>query len=77
MADTKLTFANPDTAAKFEALVSKDRTITIPGKFSGKLSKVPPDVAQLMVDMQDNQLKVKGAAPKPLPGPGGPTGDPK
>lgn len=57
----KLKFTNADTAAKYEAAVSRDRTIHIPGRYSGKLSAIPPDVAQALIDMEDNQVKAKGA----------------
>lgn len=59
MADAMKFFSNPETEAKFEAPLGVDKTISIPGKYMGKLSNIPPDVAQAMVDMEDNQVKLR------------------
>ncbi|NNV57381.1 hypothetical protein [Limnovirga soli] len=62
-------FNNNLVAAKYEAVFDKDKNITLPGKFSGKLSNITPEVAELLIQTGDNQIKLKAApAPKPEPG---------
>jgi hypothetical protein len=55
-------FSNADTANAYEATLGRDKVVHIPGKYSGKLSAIPPDIAEAMVAMGDNQVRRKGAA---------------
>lgn len=52
-------FTDPATAEKYEPVFGVDKTITIPGKYSGPLSKISPDIAALLIEMGDNQVKEK------------------
>ncbi|MBV9989371.1 MAG: hypothetical protein JO301_16955 [Chitinophagaceae bacterium] len=54
-------FKNPETEAKYESVFMKDKDITIPGQYSGKLSAISPEIAQKLIDMEDNQVKAKAA----------------
>lgn len=77
MADTKF-FSNAETEAKFESVFGVDKRITLPGKYSGMLSNIPPDIAQALIDMKDNQVKAKTTTPVKTVTPAGPAGgDPK
>lgn len=59
-------FNNKLVAAKYEAVFAKDKTIHIPGMFSGKISNITPEVAERLLAGGDNQIKLKPApAPKP------------
>lgn len=61
-------FNNKLVAAKYEAVFAKDKTIHIPGMFSGKLSNITPEVAERLVAGGDNQIKLKAPpAPKADP----------
>lgn len=53
----KLTFKNPDTAARFESLVEADRMVHKAGVYSGLLSGIHPGMAAAMVREGSNLLK--------------------
>lgn len=63
MAEKKPFFTNPDTESRFEAPMGVDKTINVPGKYSGLLSEITPDVAEALIKMEDNQVS---ARKKPL-----------
>jgi hypothetical protein len=54
-------FKDQQTAEKFESVFGVDKHITIPGKYSGKLSDISPEIAKSLIDMGDNQVKAKGS----------------
>lgn len=73
MATETVKFSNPDTAKKFECLLTKDVSIRVlqaknkegkPAPYSGKVSAITPEVAAQMVAEGVNYV-VEKAAEKP------------
>lgn len=60
---------NPDVAAKYEAAFDKDRNVTLQGTYSGPLSNITLEAADLLVKQESNLLVAKGskAAAPPAP----------
>jgi hypothetical protein len=64
-----LQLKNADVAAKYEAAFDTDQTIHLPGVYSGPLSTVIPEAADMLVKQQSNLLLLKGSktAAPPVP----------
>lgn len=52
-------FKNADVNEKYVSTFGVDTTIHIPRKYSGPLSGISLEIAALLVEMKDNQVKEK------------------